>query len=141
MATTVTFTDIQAAGQQHATVAPVQISLAAYQDAPSGKRFAQQGDLYFCKLADVPADAIRAQPYAQLAPGESLGSRHCLDSLAGVQMFHLLTPGPLDGPVLVLSQARTVTHPEHGHITFPAGACMQVTYQRLYGDTVRRVED
>lgn len=99
--------------------------------ASPGDRF-RQGDLYITLLGDIPADATpMKEPALQLVPGSTQGSRHCLDSGAGVQMFTLAKPGTLDGPVFRLADERTVTHPEHGHVILPGGGrCYGVHYQR-----------
>ena len=142
ISTDVTIEVIQTQGKIVAKDAAVRLSLTAYQAVPPGALFAQQGDIYLKKLVDIPDGAQPIPPRRQLVPGVSMGSRHCLDSLAGVQMFTVATPTPLDGPVLVLSQERSITHPKHGDICgLPGGAVMQVIYQRAYATEVRRVVD
>lgn len=145
VSTDVTLDIIRAQGHAVAKDDAVWIDAAAYKRLPAqagGTIFAQQGDVYLRKLGDVPADASQIAPYLQLVPGESLGSRHTLDSLDGVQMFLPAQRTPLQGPILVLSQMRHIVHPKHGDICgIPAGAVIAVTYQRLYADDVRRVED
>jgi hypothetical protein len=101
----------------------------------------RQGDLYIELLAEVPAGAVPiAKPSKQLAPGETQGSRHILDSLAGVTMYRLAEPTVLDGPIVVLEKTRTLTHPEHGDVVLPPGT-YGVTYQREYAEELRRVAD
>ena len=142
VSTDVTIRDIQAQGKTAAKDAAVELSPSAYQAVPPGALFAQQGDIYLKKLADIPEGAQPISPRLQLVPGVSMGSRHCLDSLAGIQMFTVATPTPLDGPVLVLSQERAITHPKHGDLCgLPAGAVIQIIYQRAYATEVRRVVD
>lgn len=99
--------------------------------ASPGDRF-RQGDLYITLLPQVPASAKRVSPTRlQLAEGTTQGSRHCLDSAAGVEMFELEKPGQLDGPIFRLQETRTITHPEHGDVMLPGdGRCYGVTYQR-----------
>jgi hypothetical protein len=110
----------------------------------------RQGDLYIKLIDKLPADAKRVElqaavhgenPQAQLAPGNTQGSRHILDSLDGVEIY-TVPPWPsqecnLAGPILVLHKERTITHPEHGHVTVPTGipkagkpTIVEITYQR-----------
>lgn len=108
--------------------------------ASAGDTF-RQGDIYIEFMESVPAGAVPSEkPSAQLAPGTSQGSRHVLDSLAGVTQFTLRSPTALDGPVLDITEERTVTHPEHGNVVLPPGV-YGVTYQRAYADELRRVAD
>jgi len=103
----------------------------------------RQGDVYVTLLAGVPVGAEKLQsPPRQLAEGTTQGSRHCLDSLDGVTAYRLPNPGMLDGPILVLEQERTVTHPEHGDVVLPPG-CYGISYQRSLDadERERRVAD
>jgi hypothetical protein len=100
----------------------------------------RQGDLYIMCLAALPASVVCTQAQKQLVPGSTQGSRHALDSLEGVEFYSLLQATQLDGPVLVLTKRRTVTHPEHGHVSLPPGV-YAVTYQRQYAEKLRRVQD
>lgn len=101
----------------------------------------RHGDLYFTKMAAVPAGAkLIEKPDPQLAPGTTQGSRHILDSLHGVKVYAVANPTPLDGPVLDVATERTVGHPEHKPIVLEPGvyAC---THQRAYAQELRRVAD
>lgn len=90
----------------------------------------RQGDLLVTLLEVVPQGVRKVQkPPMQLAEGSTQGSRHCLDSLDGVTVYELERRTAYDGPVLYLTTERTITHPEHGHMTLPPG-CYGVTYQR-----------
>ena len=101
----------------------------------------RQGDVYIELLAGVPHGAVHEnKPNLQLAPGTTQGSRHILDSLAGVTMYRLATPTVLDGPILDVATERTITHPEHGNIILPPGV-YGITYQRAFGDDLRRAAD
>lgn len=140
--TTITLTNIIESGHALAKNDPFVMTQAAYDAIPDGACFGRQGDIYFFKCREVPSDAIPVKPYKQLAPGETLGSRHCLVSLRGVEMFQRLRPTALDGPILRLHERNTVTNPTHGDIVgLPAGAVFQVKYQRMYADELRRVTD
>ena len=137
---TITIHEIQARGKTVANAAPITVSAEALADVPAGQKFARQGDLYFAKLAAVPADA-RSWPHAhgQLAPGTSQGSRHTV-SLAQVRLWLLPYPTALDGPIIEAPEGVEIAHPEHGHHIYPPGV-YQVTYQRAYADELRRVQD
>lgn len=102
----------------------------------------RQGDIYLTLLPGVPANAVPAKAVEQLAPGTTQGSRHCLDSLKGVKMFTIAGAGELDGPVVLITEPRTITHPEHGDVRLPAG-CYGVRYQRNLDahERVQRVLD
>lgn len=100
----------------------------------------RQGDIYITLLNNVPEDAVSIKPEAQLAPGSTKGSRHILDSLEGVTMYHPANKTVLQGPIMQLTQERIVTHPQHGHWYLPAGV-YGVTYQRQYAEDLRRVND
>lgn len=100
----------------------------------------RQGDIYLTRLKAVPGGAEKITPAAQLAPGTTQGSRHIIASLNGVTMFRLKNPSPLDGPILKSDKPVTVEHPEHGHVTLPAGV-YGVTYQRQYAEELKRVAD
>jgi hypothetical protein len=142
MMQTITVQKIIEIGQQVAKVAPYYMTEDVYDSIPERKCIGRQGDVYFWKLAALPQDIVEVTPYAQLAPGQTLGSRHCLASIAGVRMFQRKDPGPLDGPILLFAEPGTVTHPTHGDIVnIPAGAIIRITYQQMYANTVRRAID
>lgn len=94
-----------------------------------------QGDCNIVLRESVPKGYAKAdKPFVQLVPGNTEGSRHCLDGLAGVEMY--LPPNwpvcaetELLGPVLVLAEERTILHPKHGAVTCPAGSVVEITYQ------------
>jgi hypothetical protein len=107
-------------------------------EAASVNDCVRQGDLYLIVVESIPASHKRvAKPKAidcQLVPGNTEGAKHCLDSLAGVELYRPAAWGPnydeLDGPVFKLSQDRTVQHPTHGDVTIPAGFTITCRYQR-----------
>lgn len=99
-----------------------------------------QGDILIVALGEVPVGSVLAKnPSAQLAPGNTQGSRHCLDSLEGIQILEQ-RGNPLDGPIIVSDREFAVTHPEHGDVTFQAGV-YAVVYQRAFAEELRRVQD
>lgn len=77
----------------------------------------------------------------QLAPGTTLGSRHTLDSTEGVTAYSLKHANALDGPLLRLTEPRSLLHPEHGDcVDLPPGN-YAFPGQRVYADEVRRTID
>lgn len=95
-----------------------------------------QGDLALTIRMSVPKTGyIRiSKPGVQLVVGNTEGAKHCLDSVEGVEFYAPEHWGEdsLRGPILVLSQERTVLHPVHGNVTIPAGFIVECTYQREY---------
>jgi hypothetical protein len=100
----------------------------------------RQGDLYIQKIAHLPEDASNnVYPIwgLQLTRGESKGSRHILDSDAGVCIYTRVNGDDLTGPVIELELERAVTHPEHGDVILPPGL-YAITYQRAFDKEERR---
>ncbi len=106
-----------------------------------------QGDLAIEVVADDemplnyaeverPTDADR-----QLVPGNTRGAKHCLDSLSGVRVFRPKSWPNVTrtGPLLRLSEERTILHPVHGPVTVPAGMSVLCSYQREW-DAEQRAE-
>lgn len=103
----------------------------------------RQGDIYITLLKSVPKGAtVEKNPALQLAPGTTQGSRHCLESLAGVTVYRLKDPTEYDGPILKLDQPHKITHPEHGDWALPCGV-YGISYQRTEDSErqIRRVQD
>jgi len=100
-----------------------------------------QGDLGLVALESLPANCKRdPNPSAQLAPGDTQGSRHCVDDLSTVTLYRLGNPTPLDGPIIDAPAGVRVNHPEHGDVTLPPGV-YAVVYQRAFADELRAVQD
>lgn len=117
-----------------------------FPEAASHLDYFRQGDLYVTWLdpelfnieeelepADGPIEL-------QLAPGDTKGSRHILDSAEGVTIYKRKNSDALSGPVMRTTCERTITHPEHGHLICPPGL-YSITYQRAFADELRRVND
>ncbi len=106
-------------------------------------RFASQGDVNFIFLDHIPEGTIPAKPVSQLAPGNTIGSRHCikLEHLAHVDFFVFPSPNPLQGPVLRFNRETEIEHPEHGNHIYPAGTIVAVTFQRKHAEELKRIED
>lgn len=122
------------AAGEHETVRPGQAFRVT--EAASVGDGVWQGDLGLEIVAAVPAGYQRvSKPRAadkQLVPGNTKGARHCLDSLAGVQLYRPenWSEESLQGPCLVLTKARQVLHPTHGAVSIPAGFTVLCRYQR-----------
>lgn len=106
----------------------------------------RQGDVSIKRRADdfIKSNAgslISTPTRLQLAPGETQGSRHCLDSLAGVEAFVLADATPLDGPILRFGEPRSILHPEHGDLMNLPPGVYGVTYQRARSEELARVAD
>lgn len=93
-----------------------------------------QGDLALTIRKSVPQEGyvFVKEAGVQLVIGNTEGAKHCLDSMDGVKFYAPVGWGEesIKGPILVLSQERTVLHPVHGNVTVPAGFIVECTYQR-----------
>lgn len=95
-----------------------------------------QGDLLIIAADNVPNGYVEVKKPGksdlQLVPGNTVGSKHCLDAAEGVKMYRPAqwNEESLDGPCLVLSKDRTILHPTHGSVTIPAGMTVVCHYQR-----------
>ncbi len=104
-----------------------------------------QGDLYLCIYEGKPPAGYAqvknlTERDKQLVPGNTQGSKHCLDSLEGVKLFRPenWTGDDLRGPLLGLSEERTVLHPTHGSVAIPAGFSVLCGYQPEYDAELKR---
>ena len=104
-------------------------------DAESGK--ASRKVVYSAKTKEVWSNK-----FAQLAPGDTQGSRHVIetDNPKSVTVFNLDSPNPLQGPIIHSSERFTISHPEHGHFDLPPGSYF-IAYQRAHADELRRIRD
>jgi hypothetical protein len=111
------------------------------EDFPVGQ-YLPQGDINILRLAAVPDGMVPSLPCAQLAPGTSRVSRHCIkaEDLQHCEFYVFLDANPLEGPVIVLKQPVTIEHPEHRNYVWPAGV-IAIGYQRRYAQEFRRVQD
>lgn len=130
----------QIANGEHETVKPG--AAVAFTHACQNGDTIRQGDLYLTIVDAVPDGYVESKkPSVQLVPGNTQGSKHCLDSLQGVVM-HLpkeWNEESLDGPYLTLSEDRTVLHPTHGSVLVLAGQMIHCTYQREW-DKIQKAE-
>jgi len=68
-----------------------------------------QGDVGLVRIERLPVGAVPIKsPSAQLAPGVTQGSRHCIADLASCRLFMLPDASPLDGPVIDAPEGLTV---------------------------------
>ena len=90
----------------------------------------RQGDVYLYPLRAPPEVGASLGHYTkQIAPGSTTGSRHVI--LGEADIYARKKNGPLDGPYVHAHERVTLTHPEHAHISLPAG-WYEVRYQRDY---------
>lgn len=115
-----------------------------HEDFPVGS-VSHQGDVIFVRIGSLPASA-KARVNHQLADGNTQGSRHVLNATAKVfdcdaaevarmirEANKCVVGESLIGPVFVspiVPSEHDVTHPEHGHQGFEAGAVIACVYQR-----------
>lgn len=104
-----------------------------------------QGDLYLVwREWDAAPEgyALREGGSVQLVPDNTVGAKHCLDSLDGVAVFDPPGYGPgyesLAGPVLVTEKEARISHPTHGPVTIPAGSVVECRYQANYDEQLKR---
>lgn len=96
-----------------------------FPEAASDGEFIAQGDMNIVIVPDeVPQGYIKLyEPILKLVPrkDDSTGSRHCLVSTDGVEMYVPSTwdETSLDGPFLRLANGTTITHPVHGDVVVP----------------------
>ena len=154
--TTVTTTNLSA-GETYTRVATAAESIRNDEPATiatmSAGDVVRQGDLYLVAIDEMPASAGR-YPGRQLTPGSTQGSRHVVEgectlytpqAASAQAILDRLIPaaaGSLHffGPVVLAAGPVTITHPEHGHRTLPAGTYL-TTYQRSWADEIRRQVD
>ena len=109
-----------------------------FPEAASAGDYVRQGDIYITLLSQIPEGAIRStNPSAQVAPGNTKGSRHCIKNLRDVRVYMLAIPTVYDGPVIEADCSITIEHPEHGDWILPAGR-YAISYQRTEDSVGRR---
>lgn len=105
------------------------------------EKVVRQGDIYIHR---VPASHARGKATGrQLALGNTQGSRHVAEAPSKVFVGTTLPigcqPRTFLGPLVESDERFTVTHPEHAHVSLPAGT-YQVTHQ-MDARTLARVAD
>lgn len=96
----------------------------------------RQGDV-FVTLSDATVKTGAVRGSNQVAVGTTAGSRHVATGV--VRVLERVSPGVLDGPVVEADERWVLTHPEHAHVSFPAGR-YAIGYQRDLA-TERAVQD
>lgn len=134
-------TEIISQIQEHAQANACDVTFVVPDDFPVGQ-YLPQGDINILRLARVPDGAVPIEKTAQLAPGTSRGSRHCIkaEDLEHCDFYGFLDANPLEGPIIVFRQAVTIEHPEHRDYLWPAGV-VAIGYQRRYADELKRSQD
>lgn len=138
---------IHKSAEKMEAAAPAKIGTASVGDV------VRQGDLYLVCLESLPEGTKTAR---QLAPGNTQGSRHIAEGKCCVYLpkspaavARIIStvcrgsevPEQLIGPLVECVGETTITHPEHGHRTLPAGTTWATVYQRAFAEEVRRVQD
>lgn len=102
----------------------------------------RQGDIYIHRVADNHPHG-KASKSLQLAIGNTQGSRHIAEApskvFAGVKAPDYCRQGTFLGPLVISASRFTISHPEHAHVSLPAGA-YQITHQ-MDAMTMQRVRD
>ena len=104
-----------------------------------------QGDLGITITNTIPADFVKVDKvtnkHLQLVPGNTIGSKHCLTTSVGVELWvpPVFNDESLIGPCIKCLQDTSIEHPTHGTVTIPAGFMIQCTYQRNL-DQIQKVE-
>ena len=101
-----------------------------------------QGDIYIHRVADDHKHGKELKS-RQLALGNTQGSRHVAESpskvFEGVKLPGYCDARTFMGPLVKALKRFTVSHPEHAHVSLPAG-CYQITHQ-TDSRTMSRVQD
>jgi hypothetical protein len=107
----------------------------------------RQGDVRVIRLPDdfIERNAanleLLPQVPAQVAPGNTLGSRHTWQHTSGLTAYKLSNATVLDSPVYKVEQDNALEHPEHGDCQqIPAGV-YSFPGQRTYAMELKRVAD
>ena len=105
-----------------------------------------QGDVAIMIVDEIPAGYTLVENPTdkdkQLAIGNTKGSRHCLQHLAGVELYVPSGWGEneelLRGPAFRLSRPNVITHPEHGNVHCPEGFAYMTFYARDFDQEEQR---
>lgn len=103
-----------------------------------------QGDINIWHLDKLPEDVKPVPTVAQLAPGSTRGSRHCIrqQDLANLaQQYKFNDPNALQGPIFELNGPIVIEHPEHDDQLWRHSKYIAITYQRRYAEDLKRIAD
>jgi hypothetical protein len=92
----------------------------------------RQGDVYVHALPSVPNHG-HLLATRQLVQAGSTSRGHVIEGDAA--LYERYRAGPFDGPLLELRSRAVLTHPEHAHISLPAGwyeVRYQIDYSAVY---------
>lgn len=102
----------------------------------------RQGDIYI-HAVNPKHPCGKKLKSRQLAIGETQGSRHVAESpctvFEGTTLPEWCREGTFLGPLVKSGKRFTVSHPEHAHVSLPAG-CFQITHQ-MDAASRQRVQD
>lgn len=94
-----------------------------------------QGDLciVISPLKKAPKGFVKQDEInLQLVPGNTEGSKHCLESSNGVEVYlpEVWNDESQVGPFIMVKETCRILHPVHGTVTIPAGFNVECYYQR-----------
>jgi hypothetical protein len=103
-----------------------------------------QGDVRVTKVKAIPEELTAWPEGPKLATGTTRGARHIIspETMGNCKVMAPPKEGSndLQGPFIKADGPIEITHPDHGHITVPAGN-YSINYQRQFADEIRRVAD
>jgi len=111
-----------------------------FSQAASPGEYIRQGDVYISAIENADGLKLDPKPNPQMAPGDTRGSRHILNSLENVVMYRKDDPTALEGPILHVMKDVVLEHPDHGHVGLTPGF-YAITFQRQMAEELRRARD
>jgi len=100
-----------------------------------------QGDMAITITSDEPPANFKKKKdiTVQLVPGNTVGSKHCLEHTTGVEQWvpDDWTEMGLVGPWMKFNEPNRILHPVHGPVGIPAGFSVQINYQREYDEMLK----
>lgn len=137
---------VRDAAEAHATIERLAKEKAVAEmrvvEAIAVGKVVRQGDIYIHRVNDDHVRGAQTEG-RQLAMGQSTGSRHVAEAPAqvfeGIKAPEWCAFRIFLGPVIEAKDRFVVTHPEHAHVSLPAGV-YQVTHQ-MDARTGKRVVD
>lgn len=140
--------DIRQAAEKHRRDLPITLDNMSVGDA------AAQGDVALEYIGETLKRAekhlglepgslkVSKAQSAQLAPGNTKGSRHIIHDMTGITLYELPNATPIDGPVILLSaecgDGMVLTHPQHPWHTYTQPGFYAVHYQRTAAEELKR---
>jgi len=99
----------------------------------------RQGDIFIVMLESLPEAATKmdAPEGRQVAPGNTRGSRHCVEATDDVTFYRVFDGDDLSDTIVDASSAGfTLRHPEHADVTVPCGTYRIVHQQNERNERV-----